>query len=343
MVRVLHVTECFDAGVGRAIQEIVRATPEHEHHLLWEGEEDPNQDFGFVSITRFRRSTVRRFWQVRHVAKSLCPEVIHAHSSWAGAYVRVLPVRAKVIYQPHAYIFANPHIGAIQRSIFQQAERYFAKHTDLIVAVSPTEKKLARSLSAKTPVRLMPNVPSLRPHDQSAKSFPSPHDPVTVAMTGRICQQKDPAFYAEVCSLIRRVRPDIQCCWFGDGDVALKELLRRAGVNVTGWLERDQMHHALATTTVYFHSACYEGFPLSVLEAAAFGLPIVVRTIPAFDQVDLQKGTSEQECAMAILEVLGQPNTWRHSILQAARLDDMSRPENRAKLLGSVYQTILDR
>ena len=67
----------------------------------------------------------------------------------------------------------------------------------------------------------------------------------------------------------------------GGGAPGEEAALREAGALVTGWLPRQAALERLAAADVYVHTAAWEGFPVSVLEAAALDLPILARRIPA--------------------------------------------------------------
>jgi len=69
-LRVLHVTECFGAGVGRAIGLRAAALPEAEHHLLWTGEETPTAS-RWASMMRLPRTLPSRISAARRRTREL--------------------------------------------------------------------------------------------------------------------------------------------------------------------------------------------------------------------------------------------------------------------------------
>jgi glycosyltransferase involved in cell wall biosynthesis len=128
-----------------------------------------------------------------------------------------------------------------------------------------------------------------------------------IVMVGRLCPQKDPRFFFDVSELVRSADSSVRFTWIGDGDDHFKSLMSSAGVEVTGWLEKAELTERLTRASVYLHSACYEGFPLSVLDAAAMDLPIVLRDIDCFDGVGLEKVRHPREAAALILRLLDEP------------------------------------
>src|SRR5690606_2304399 len=92
--------------------------------------------------------------------------------------------------------------------------------------------------------------------------------------------------------------------------------------------------------SLYLHTAAYEGFPLAVLEAAAFGLPIVVRDISAFDEVDLVRGKDERECAAYLLRLLSDAAFWQDALHRTAALNVASQPEAQTSALDKIYASM---
>jgi hypothetical protein len=107
--KILHVCESFGGGLGEAIRSYVHKTPEFAHHLLYAmraGAFVTEADLtGFEGVRRLPRGHLARVVAVRRAVRELSASVVHAHSSYAGAYVR-LAVRAgsahHVVYTVHS-------------------------------------------------------------------------------------------------------------------------------------------------------------------------------------------------------------------------------------------------
>lgn len=298
-LRVLHVTECYGGGVSRAIDSLVHATPEYEHHLLWDGDEDPEKHGRFISIRRLPKGLIRRVRVVRDQVQRLRPDIVHAHSSWAGVYTRILPLRTPVVYEPHCFKFDDPNLGNAVSAALRTAERLLAPRARLFGTLSPHEDALVHSLSGRARTVRIPNVPSVPIIEKKDNLETVARKAV---MIGRIVSQKDPAFFAKVAQILRGVPTPLEPVWVGDGDEDAKKLLRAAGVRVTGWLQPAQVADEL-DNAVYVHSACYEGFPISVLDAAARHIPIVARRIPSLAGIAILQARTPEELANLAITV----------------------------------------
>jgi glycosyltransferase involved in cell wall biosynthesis len=287
--RVLHVVLKFSSGVGTAIAQYTRSVPEAEHHLLSftpvDAEGDLADQADFVSVHRMHGGHVARARRVREVVAALRPDVVHAHSSHGGVYARLAVSRRRtpIVYTPHCYAFERRDVPLLVRAGFWTAEALMAVNTSAVAACSAREWQLSR-WPTRQPARHV--VPNIAPVQAVAPALGHAAGRLVVG-GGRLSPQKDPAFFLAVLRRLRAARPDVRGLWLGDGDPAWRTMLEGDGVEVTGWLPRDAAMATLATADLYVHSARWEGFPLMVAEAAALGLPTLVRRLPCFSDLPL--------------------------------------------------------
>lgn len=333
-VSILHVTECYAGGVRRVLDGIVEAYPSARHHLLWS---DPEGDEvgvhpGFETQTQLPQGTIARIAAVRLAVNRLSPDFVHAHSSWGGLYTRLRSLGVPVIYEPHCYKFDDPTASALLRWTVRMVEARLLKQTRTTVVLSAREERLTRRLKPNARTDFVPNVASLDRNFTIDRTLPTNSRP-TVVMVGRISKQKDPEFFARVAELVRQSLPGARFVWIGTGDQACLPSF----VEVTGWVTPVELASLLDDDVVYFHSAAYEGFPVSVLDAAARGVPIIVRRIPAFEGTPLVQREGEQDVAAALVQVLrGGP--LRAQALEASRLlTDAMSPGARRAALENLY------
>lgn len=300
-LRVLHVTESYGGGVLAAIRDYMFATPEVEHHLLYAARDDapigPDALAGFASTQRLPDGHLAAIRATRARARALRPDIVHAHSSFAGAYTR-LALRAAgdsrkrplIAYTPHCYAFERRDLGGAARLAYWLIECALAPNTDVFAACSPREAALSKWPLARAKVVVVPNVAPIERRTINPGSL-TDKEGLTVVAAGRLRPeartQKAPLFFLAAIEATRSAGQDIDAVWIGGGDAAIEQRLTDAGVRVTGWLDRAAVLDKLASSDVYIHTGAWEGFPIAVLEADALGVPQIVRAIPAFDCLGL--------------------------------------------------------
>ena len=328
MARILHVTECHDGGVSSAIRKLVDLTPEHEHYILLDGG-DLDVSRATREVRMFRaKGMLKRTLEVRRAVADINPDYVHLHSSWAGAYGRITPLKAKTIYQPHCYKFDDSSLSPAKRWIYRAAEKVLSFRSDKTVVLSEHEARLTFELNATATCFYVPNVPSCEQVDEEMTSGAPEDGARRVLMVGRICEQKDPLFFGQVAKLAASspVLSGFIFRWVGDGEHDLREALQDDGVEVAGWKQGNELLAELDAGDYYVHSAAYEGFPISILDAAARGLPIIGRSIDALIGSGAYLAESPEEVVDALERAEVQPEFQdalldRSKLLLAARTD----------------------
>ncbi|WP_432490922.1 glycosyltransferase family 4 protein [Kineococcus auxinigenes] len=297
-MKVLHIVEALGGGVTSALREYISATSADAEHFV-AGRPRPTHgtgdDLGAPSVRELpsKLSPVRMVAAVEDAVRRTRPDVVHVHSSWAGAYARAsLRVPAdRVVYTPHCFGFERTDLSRAHRLALYRAEHLLARRTAGVAAVSPREAALAARLGVRR-VAYVPQVVSLPGwalrERAAAAEQPGEHGPRYVT-AGRICPQKDPAFFAATARELLRSRPDAEVVWLGGGTPQDEERLRSIGVRVTGWIERSALLGELARADVYVHSAAWEGSPMTILEAAELGVPVVARRIAALESLGVRR------------------------------------------------------
>jgi glycosyltransferase involved in cell wall biosynthesis len=343
-LRVLHVAEALSAGIATALEDYIRSTPQHTHLVLgyrrpWAqtGDELERLAARVLPLPEGRLAQIRA---VRRWVRELRPDLIHAHSTYAGVYVRGF-VRAggvSLVYTPHAYAFERRDVPAVIRSLYWLTEALLSLRGGCVAAVGTREAELAARLPGRQIVVDLPNVVrTVRPVPPATIREQPAGDELRLAMLGRISPQKGADFFRRAVELSRAAALPIRWVWVGGGDSAHERQLREAGAEVTGWLSRSEALGWLAEADVYVHTAAWEGLPVSVLEAAALDLPIVGRRIPALEALAVPLLCDSPEELVAAVRPLTDER--RRDALRAASrlLAARHQPAAQRQALGLAY------
>jgi glycosyltransferase involved in cell wall biosynthesis len=296
-LRVLHVVEVFGSGVGIVAKTLAERQAEAgEQVAIAHGRcpETPAEVRGFVA------AEVELFelpWERRSIGEQLRagkalrtlvgwwrPDVVHLHSSFAGMVGGLaLPSAMSSVYTPHGYSFTMRDRGAGKRAAFRALERFTAARVDAVGAVSEAEAADARRVAAAAKVCVVPNgIPEL--DDDFEVSREVGGDRPRVITIGRIAEQHIPA---ETAAILADLADLADVSWVGGNgrNPELDDLVRSRGVDVTGWVERDEVQNILSSADCCLHWTAWDGLPLSILEALACDVVVVARDIPATREI----------------------------------------------------------
>lgn len=282
-MRVLHVIESLGGGVLTSVLTMVDATPDIEHQLvIWNRRDhaDTGDELApFAAVHGLPAQPHRAARGLQDLVTRLAPDVVHAHSSYAGLLVRSSDHPARVAYSPHCFAFERTDLGAVGRAAVREVERALVRRTDVLIACSPHEAALGAGLGHARVVTV-PNR-ALRPPEPRARRA----EPFRVVTVGRITAQKDWRHLVTVKReadrlAVHRGLGPMHWEWLGSGDAEGERALEDAGVSVSGWLSREEVVRRIGSAQAYVHTAAWEGAPVSILEAAAAGLPLAARAIP---------------------------------------------------------------
>lgn len=293
-MRILYASEGFGGGVF----EIVRVTAEGVAQAGVEvaiaygrRPETPGDVRGAIKnavelyplpwVERTLSTQLRAGKALRALVREWRPDLVHLYSAYAGVVgAAVLPRSVPSIFTPQAFAFTIEDASRLARRAYRAGEMCACRRATLVGACSHYEAGLARQLSPRTPVEVVPNgIPELE--GVVGRRDLRPATPRVVA-GGRPVPQRRP----EACArILGSVAPRAEVAWIGGGanerlDGAGLRALREAGVPVTGWLPRGAAVDELSRASIYLHWTAWDGLPLSVLEAMALDVVVVASDIP---------------------------------------------------------------
>jgi glycosyltransferase involved in cell wall biosynthesis len=217
------------------------------------------------------------------------------------------------------------------------AEYVLTARAPRVAACSPLEASHAKRFP-RADVVYVPNVmPSIGPETRRAAAATG-----NVVAVGRLCAQKAPELFGRAASIARMRGHDWNWIWIGGGDDDLAAYLSSCGVTVTGWRPRSEVVTMLRTASAYVHTAAWEGAPITLLEAAASGLPIFARNSDALASLGAQPlWSTTAELIDQLGELFGGGTSPAHD-LHRALASRHHRLEQAAALKG-LYSVILSR
>lgn len=244
-------------------------------------------------------------------------DVVHAHSSKAGFLGRLASLltrrRRRCVFTPHGWSFWSA-TGA-RRRFFVGLERLAAPWGGRIVAVSAYERDAALSAGIGRAGQFA--VVRNGVHVERFGAEPAPQTG-TIAMVARLSPPKRADLVVRAAALLHRQGVDVRLQLIGDGPLrgevekVIGECDAAAYVELLG--DRDDVPELLSAACCFVLASDYEGCPLSVLEAMAAGLPVIVTRVGGIDEVvtaatGIVVGHTAAELAAAMTLLLADPAT----------------------------------
>ncbi len=286
--------------------------------------------------------------QLRALIRKVRPDVIHAHSSKAGALVRglgmfgMLGLRIPIFYTPHSYYLMHAPKKPKAR-MFHLIERLFGR-VGTTITMSRCEADFAERVIRVPHSQQMynengvdfsvyhPATPAIR--REMRDRFGLPPDAKIIGSVGRFSPQKDPlTMYAAFASASRDL-PDVHIAHVGQGELAAQ---MDAIIAANGIAHRCHRLPYMNDTSLFYRAldgflltSRYEGMSYAVLESLATNLPTVLTRAPGnesfaehgFSHIEWSQPGDVASNDRAIRnwrESLDRPETPNHRVVAQAR------------------------
>lgn len=289
---------------------------------------------------------------LRGLFDSIGPDVVHTHSSKAGALGRVaanLVSVPRVVHTYHGFPFHQFQSRA-RRAAYIAIERRLGRITDVALCVGTGVAAEAARRRIVSPERIRtvgvtvenePWVQTSTSRSRARTMLGVPQDRAVVGAVGRLTYQKAPEDF--VAALVAMNRPDVVGVWVGSGPLAdrvnglARAALPRAHIMFVG--ERSDVAELLPAFDVFALPSRYEGLPVAIVEAMKSGIPVAGTAVNSVSDVVIPGETG-------LLVPAGKPRVMARAIrylldnpAQAQRMastaQDRIRNRHQDHLLGS--------
>src|SRR4051812_2406803 len=159
MAKVLRIINRFNlGGITYNVSYLGRYLPaEYETLLIGGPEEEGEQSSLYIPeslglkpliIEELRRSInpladYFAYRRIKKIIREFKPDIVHTHASKAGAIGRLAAIHCNVpviVHTFHGHVFHN-YFGTFKTTIFKTIERYLAKKSSAIIAISNIQKQ----------------------------------------------------------------------------------------------------------------------------------------------------------------------------------------------------------
>ena len=232
--------------------------------------------------------------KIKSIINEFKPDIVHTHASKAGALGRKAALSCKVpiiVHTFHGHVF-HSYFGKIKTFIFKNIERYLAKKTAGIIAISDIQKKELceiHKIAPKDKTKVIPLGFDLEIFQKdyeknrilTRNKYEIDESTVAIAIVGRITAIKDHHYFLDVIESVYKVsNKKIKIYIVGDGDLKpeIEERLipmqnKGIDISLTSWIY--DIAEFNAGMDIMCLTSKNEGTPVSLIEAQASNLPVV--------------------------------------------------------------------
>ena len=330
--------------------------PEFET-LLVGGEKDESEDssghileqLGLtpIIISEMRREVsllddYRAYKKLKKLIREYKPDIVHTHASKAGTLGRLAALSCKVpviVHTFHGHVF-HSYFGTLKTALYKLIERYLAKRSTRIIAISAIQKDELSNRYKICPSEKIEVIPlgfdlsRFRESQEEKridfrKTFAIQDSELVIMIIGRLVPIKNHSLFLEAIHYVKqRSKRKIRGVIVGDGEERghIEQYARNLGLSFssdtsvagssdlifTSWIHN--VDWAFAGADIVALSSFNEGTPVSLIEAQAAGKPIISTNTGGIENVVIPGVT-------AILSIPGDTTGYCEKMLELVEND----------------------
>lgn len=311
MPKVLRIINRFNlGGISYNVSYLSKYLPEDYETLLIGGPEEAGEESSLyipeslglkpTLLLQLRRSInplndYFAYKKIKQIIREFKPDIVHTHASKAGAIGRLAAIHCKVpviVHTFHGHVF-HGYFGTFITGVFKFIERYLAKKSTAIVAISEIQKKelsAIHRICAPEKIQVIPlgfdlkrfaeNVTEKRKAFRNTYSIAD--DVIAIGIIGRLAPIKNHFLFIDAIDYVsKNTSRKIKAFIIGDGETReqlstyldQKQLSYSANTQsealftFTSWIK--EVDVALAGLDLVCLTSKNEGTPVSLIEAQA--------------------------------------------------------------------------
>jgi glycosyltransferase involved in cell wall biosynthesis len=238
---------------------------------------------------------LKAFFGLIKTIKTFKPDVIHTHTAKAGVLGRLASIiagrGATRIHTFHGHLL-HGYFSSWKTSLVIAIEKFLAKRTHFLVAIGNEVKEDLLSAGIGTPAQykvFFPGLPEPRTASKAEirKNLELDATAIYCTFVGRLTQIKRPDRLLDVAAAMVKREVDIHFLVAGEGELFESSKARAAAealpVTFLGW--RKDIDDLFAASDIAILTSDNEGIPLTLIQAAQAGLPIIAPKVGSISDI----------------------------------------------------------
>jgi glycosyltransferase involved in cell wall biosynthesis len=359
MPKVLRIINRFNLGGPTYNVAYLSKYIEGYETLLVGGEKDESEDSSTfitsslglepVIIEEMKRKIdpmqdIAAYKKIKSIINEYKPDIVHTHASKAGTLGRLAAFSCKVpkvVHTFHGHVF-HSYFGLATTTFYKNIERYLAKKSDAIIAISEKQKvelSEIHKICSPDKISVIPlgfdllkfnsNISSKR--TSFREKYNLNDDEVCIGIIGRLVPVKNHQLFIKAFhQLTQKSNKKVKAFIVGDGELReslfelcnslnltysyINEPKHQAQVIFTSWIK--EVDQVLAGIDIAALTSFNEGTPVSLIEAQACNKPIVTTNVGGIENVVIPDKT-------ALLCENDNLNEFANALLKVVENDDL--------------------
>ena len=309
MKKILFITSTFEkGGLTNVVYElasnidkrifdvhVLTLSPEPQNSRLEDFEKIRDIKIYSLGLSRIA-GLLQGLKKAQRIIDEIKPRIIHSHGIRADGILSKIKTDALKIASIHSFILEDYiyAYGKLKGRLMSAANISYYKKVDICVGVS---QSVANYVNEKFGVKNAIGIPNgvdvkkfFAVNEEEKlnlrKKLSLPDNATIILSTGLLSGRKDPLFLIKQWILAKNFLSNCHVYILGSGklyDECVETAKKNETVHILG--RKDNVEEYLQASDYYVSASRSEGISLSILEAMACGLPLLLTDIPPFKEV----------------------------------------------------------
>jgi glycosyltransferase involved in cell wall biosynthesis len=321
--KILRIINRFNlGGITYNVTYLSKYLPAEYETMLIGGDKEPGEDSSTfipeqlglkpILIPEMKRAISwsedkKAYERIKKIIQDFKPDIVHTHASKAGAIGRLAAFNQKVpviVHTFHGHVF-HSYFGKAKTTLYKNVERYLAKRSSAIIAISDKQKYELTQIHKIAPPEKTHVInlgfdlnKFIDDKEDKRKDFRSKYlvedDEIVLVIVGRLAPIKNHDMFLRCLkNALNRSTKKIRAFIVGDGETRahcentarnlnidftdFTTAPRKATLTFTSWITN--VDWVLAGSDIVCLTSFNEGTPVSLIEAQAAGKPVITTDV----------------------------------------------------------------
>jgi len=258
--------------------------------------------------------------KIKKIIEEYKPDIVHTHASKAGTLGRLAASACNVpiiVHTFHGHVF-HSYFGKLQTTLYKNIERFLAKKSSAIIAISQKQKEElveVHKITNSNKVHVIPLGFDLSKFQENTeenrkkfrKKYNLDEDEIAITIVGRLVPVKNHALFLEgIKQISEKTSEKVRAFIVGDGESrkAIEQKAKELNIpfvdatqtndktllTFTSWIK--EIDEVLAGSDIITLTSFNEGTPVSLIEAQAANKPVVTTNVGGIENIVLVNETA---------------------------------------------------